>query len=193
MNQNPALPGLSRSAGGAKARSAGKSFEQLIIASQNDGRGPVCVLEQIHNYAKRIMVTRNVSHAESTGWRTDKEMKLVESKSPFDFAGCVFNKGIAIFIDAKSCGMDAASFRVNDPKICKPHQLRSLAALDRAGAFSGFLIRCERANDYRWLWGTMAAQNCTAPIRWDSMLWEVLGPIEAGRGVPLRKLFDSYR
>lgn len=185
MGFSPTLFASAREQGGARAKHAGKEFEQLILASQQDAKGPVCVLHQIKNFAKRI--PEHDRRLIEFGQR----MRLVEEKSQFDFTGEVWGSGISIHFDAKSCGSDAASFRVTDPKIVKPHQIAALQRSEAAGAFSGFLVRSLRAQKYLWLWASKARRS--TPIRWDDPAWDVLGPITLGRGVPLRKLFEGYQ
>lgn len=173
-----------RQTGGMTARQVGRAFEQTILASQQDGQGPVCCLIQIKNFAKRIMV-------KSPNQPRGLEMRIVEEKSPCDFAGSVFGTGVGVFFDAKNCGEKIASFRGNDPAIAKPHQIHALQNLERASAFAGFLVRCERMGDYRFLWASRTSQS--SPTRWDDPAWEVLGPIKDGYGVPLRVLFERYK
>lgn len=173
-----------RRIGGHRAAHAGKSFEQLILASQNDRLGPVCALIQIRNFAKRI------PEKDKRFLQLGQRMKLIEEKSPCDFAGAVWESGISICFDAKSVGEDVASLRVNDPAIVKPHQIAALAALECAGAFAGFMVECRRHRDFRWLWASKAQSN--QPIKWDDPRWHIFGSVEDGKPVPLRKLFSSY-
>lgn len=181
------LFGTARQRGGSTARASGKQFEQLILASQFDARGPVCALSQVKNFAKRIPA--------GSDWerRTGERFRMVEERSPFDFCGSVWERGIGIFLDAKSLE-DAASFPVNNASIVKPHQLASLERLERAGAFSGFLVRCGRFQDVRFVWASaaLAAANTGKPMQWHDKSWEILGPAEWGRAIPLRKLFEVY-
>lgn len=171
-NANQIISLTSRQRGGAWAKRTGKVFEGNIFDSQHDAKGPVCKLMRIGNFAKRI-------------W----DGKMIEEKSPFDFAGCTLD-GKGIFIDAKSCGAQLASLAVNNPAVVKPHQIAALCRLHDAGAISGFLVRCERMKDYRWLNPHHA--KALKPIRWESPDWFVLGPI-AGLCVPLRKLVEAFR
>lgn len=182
------LFGTNRQKGGHAARSSGKEFENAIEASQNDEHGPVCTLVKIKNFAKRIFDVQK------------QETLLIEERSPFDFCGSVWKPkdhhqhGIGIFLDAKSL-TDSASFPIHDPKIVKLHQIRALQRLEEAGAFAGFLVKCGRRGDVRWLWASHAAAAARfgRPLQWDDPAWEVLGPWEYGRSIPLRKLFDSYQ
>lgn len=176
-NANQIISLTSRQQGGADAKRIGREFEHLILASQRDAQGQFCELVRIGNFAKRIP-TRGYFGT-----------KLIEEKSPFDFAGCVTG-GQAIFFDAKASGKKNASFRANNPLLVKPHQIAALCRLHEAGAIAGFLVRCERMKDYRWLNPHHA--KALKPIRWESPDWFVLGPI-AGPWVPLRKLVEAFR
>lgn len=173
----------SRRTGGLTARAAGKSFEQLILASQRDGDGQVCQLVQIKNFAKYIPNDDKRPGA--------PRVKLIQEKSPFDFCGSVCGSAVGIFIDAKSLD-DKPSFPICDPKIVKPHQINVLARLESTGAIAGFLVRCGRMNDYRWLFASAAVNALVVrkPLDWDAPAWDVLGEIRWGYGVPLRKLVE---
>lgn len=175
-NANQIISLTSRQQGGARAKRVGQSFEEIISWSVHDFEGEVCRLDRIKNFAKRVGGDR-----------------IVEEKSPYDFTGCVSIHGMqgrGIFIDAKSCGEKIYSLRVNDEKIVKPHQIYALCRLHEAGAIAGFLVRCEREKDYRWL-NPHHAKSRT-PIKWDDPCWFVLGPIE-GPYVPLRRLVEAFR
>lgn len=171
-NANQIISLTGRQQGGADAKRTGKAFEGNIFDSQHDAKGPVCKLMRIGNFAKRI-----------------GDGKMIEEKSPFDFAGCTMG-GKGIFIDAKSCGSQLASLAVNNAQVVKPHQIAALCRLHEAGAIAGFLVRCERMSDYRWLNPHHA--KALKPIRWDDPCWFVLGPI-AGPYVPLRRLVEAFR
>ena len=173
--------GASHHPGRGGARKSGKDFENLVFSSQLDGQGRCCTLMKIKNYAKRIPA--------DPGWtkRTGERFRLVEEKSPCDLAG-VSMSGRAIFIDCKSLE-DAASFSVNQPSIVKPHQIKELAALEDGGAIAGFLVRCGRIQDYRFLWASNAIGK-KKPLQWDNACWDIIGPIKDGYGVPLRKLIE---
>ncbi len=177
------FPESGRSAGAKKAKQAGKDLEHLILSSCTDEHGTICQLVQIKNFAKRIPDKSKVS---LTG---KMQMMLVEEKSPFDFAGAVWGSAVGIFIDAKSQNETQASFPANDPKNVKPHQIKALLALESAGSIAGFLVRCGRMRDYRWLWASQAFNRRKA-IQWDDPAWDVLGPIRLGYGVPMRKLVE---
>lgn len=175
---------VNRAIGGARAKAAGKSFERLIMASQNNGHEQICVLTHVKSFA--LWIPADPAWQRATGQR----MKLVQQPSPYDFAGIVCGSGIGVFFDAKSCGVDVASLAVNNPKIVKPHQIDELERLEDGGAFAGFLIRCERAKDYRFLWARRARRK--HPVPWTDPAWEILGPIRDGYGVPLQELFRRY-
>lgn len=194
MNQPLLYPTATpRERGGRSAREAGKSFEQLILASQNDGKGPVCSLIKIESYA--LWIPNKPEVIAQTGQR----MRMVAKASHFDFSGVVFEteerSAIGVFFDAKSFDEKVASFPACDESKVKPHQLKALEQLERAGAFAGFLVKCGRMKDYRWIWAKAAleAADHRQRVQWDDPCWDVLGPVEWGRGIPLRKLFEGYR
>lgn len=187
MNFQPTIFGSTRQQGGARARHAGKEFESLILASQNDAAGPVCVLEPIKNFAKRIG-SKKWQDDGVAGGRYVNEARLIEEKSPMDFTGSVWGSGRGIHMDAKSCSEDAASFRVNDPKIVKPHQIDSLQNLERAGGIAGFMVRCMRDRVYLWLPASKARSD--KPLRWDDERFLEFGAVRDGFGVPLRALIE---
>ncbi len=164
-----------KSAGAKKAVSAGKEFELLVGASCIDRQGIVMVLEKIGNFARRIPD------------RVTGQSRLVEYKSPFDYAGVVDGTGRGVFFDCKS--MSTASFGVHDPSLVKPHQIISLHRQEKAGAIAGFLIRAIRPALYLWL-PASRAENRIKPIQWDDPAFVVLGQIQDGHPVPLRKLTE---
>lgn len=184
MGLAPSLFGNASAAAGHKARAAGKDFEQIILSSQRDEKGQVCYLQHIKNFAKRI--PESDERMKALGYK----MRLIEEKSPFDFCGVVASSHAGVFFDAKSAGPDEPSFYVNNPKIVKPHQVDALEYLEQGKAFAGFLIRSFRAEKYFFLWASRARR--ATPVRWNDPALDVLGPIQWGRGVPLRKLFELY-
>ena len=158
-----------RRAGGLRAKRAGGEFEKLILASRCYG----VTLHRIENFAKRI----------GGG-------KMVEIKSPYDFAGVI--SGTGIFFDAKTV-QDGTGFRVHDQKIVKLHQLDALRSLQINGAIAGFMVRCGRMRDYRFLPAleAMSLAQRGESAKWNNPAWFILGPI--GEPVPLQRLLRWLR
>ena len=166
---------------GRAAKRAGQSFEQLVLSSGHDADGAVMELVAVKNFARRIVFTRKDG---------TKEFKLIEERSPFDAVGVIYESAQAVAFDCKR--IDAASFPVHHPNMVKPHQIKELMRLERAGAVAGFLVYCLRLGDYRWLGGTAAwrASLRMKPLQWDDPSWVVFGKAVEGRAVPLRSLLD---
>ncbi len=180
-----------RKRGGAEAKRAGKEFEALILASQNDGQGPVMKLEQIHNFARPTCRNENRFNPKLKRMESAKVFTYVQVSSPWDFSGSVWGSGRGVFLDAKNLGDGYASFPVNNDAIVKEHQILAMLKQEDAGAIAGFLVRCIRMNDFRFCWASQAYtwREKGLPLQWrEPGVWDVLGEIKEGFGVPLRKL-----
>lgn len=147
---------VAASKAGRKKHKAGSTFENIVRKSADESGGLVC-LERVPNGAKWIGPN-----------------KTIPVPSPFDFAGTV-RGGRAIMFDAKSLSEGYASFRMSSTPSGRK-QLPRLRRHAQAGAIAGFLVRCERHNDVRWIDASKMPED--APLRWTDPQWVVLGKCE---------------
>lgn len=159
---------------GSPARSA-----RARTASLN-GRSFESVVESSAMFSKCVVIERVPNAAKEVGGG-----EIARAKSPFDYAG-TFQGGRAIMFDAKTRGKDCASF-VARYGSSTYHQVLRLRKHQAMGAVAGFLVRCERHDDYRWIWAGDMPLNET--VGWDDPRWLILG--SAGGLIDFGKLAEA--
>jgi len=166
---------------GRNAFAAGAGLEVDVLAAQSDSRGPVVLLFQIPNGG------RVINRPDKDG---EKEREFIQTKSPFDFAGVVYGRGVGIFFDAKNVAKDAHrnGLEVHLPRIVKPQQKEHLSRLGNAGAIAGILVHCGPRGDFRWL--PHYALYHTESVKWDNPAWFVLG--DDKHKIDFRRLVQLY-